>query len=158
MKLIVISDSHGHIVNLKIVMGFAKKYGVSAVVHAGDWNSLESVETVLSFGIPLYTVLGNADIRPEVIEILKEKSKKFDENFLILNLDGKKIGVTHKESNNKKFFLGKKLDLIINGHFHSISELEIDGTKVIRPGAIIKGNNFAVYDTYSGKIEFVEDE
>jgi len=50
MKILVISDSHGNLSNLKHVMGFAKKLNIDAVIHAGDWNTIESVETVLSFG------------------------------------------------------------------------------------------------------------
>ena len=55
-------------------MGFAKNIKMGAVIHAGDWNNAESVEIVLSFGIPLYTVLGNADIDPKIKEKLKSKS------------------------------------------------------------------------------------
>jgi putative phosphoesterase len=163
MKVLVISDSHGHISNLKHVMGFAKKYKIDAVIHCGDWNTLESVETVLSFGIPLYTVLGNADIHEDVINNLKRmhhsvgKSKNFGEQFLILELGKRKIGITHKPSDNKKFFGGKKLDVIFNGHKHSKDESIVNNVKIIRPGALINGNNFAIYDTDSDKIEFIED-
>ncbi len=157
MKVLVISDSHGNLVNLKHILNFAKKYGISGVIHAGDWNTSASVETVSSFKIPLYTVLGNADVAPEVVKKLKNMSKKFAEDFLILNLDGRNIGITHKPSDNKKYFLNEKLDLIINGHLHSKYESIETPVKIIRPGAIIQGSNFAVYDTASDKIEFVED-
>jgi putative phosphoesterase len=158
MKILIISDSHGNISNLAHVMGFAKKIGISAVIHAGDWNTVESVETVLSFGIPLYTVLGNADIHEDLINNLKLKSKNFGEDYLTIELGGRKIGVTHKPSNNKKFFSDKKLDIIINGHLHSKYESVKSNVRIIRPGAIIKGNNFAVYDTAIDRVEFVEDE
>jgi len=138
-------------------MGFAKKLNIDAVIHAGDWNTIESVETVLSFGIPLYTVLGNADVRPEVIEKLKTKAKRFDQEFLIVSLGGRKIGITHKPSNNKKYFPGKKLDLIINGHLHSKYESVETPIKIIRSGAIVNGNNFAVYETINDEVEFIED-
>ena len=158
MKLLIISDSHGNIVNLKHVMGFTKKIEAGAVIHCGDWNTLESVETVLSFGIPLYTVLGNADIHKDVTQKLKVKSQKFSEDFLEPELDGRKIGITHKPSDVKKFFGGKKLDIIFTGHWHSKDESIINGIKIVRPGAIINGNNFAVYDTTTNRVEFVEDE
>jgi putative phosphoesterase len=158
MKVLVISDSHGNIANLKHVLGFAKKVGVSAVIHAGDWNTLESVDAVLSFGIPLYTVLGNADIDERLAISFQRLGKgHFSEDFLEIELGGRKIGITHKPSNNKKYFLNKKLDLIINGHLHSKYESMETPVKIIRSGAIINGNNFAIYDTDSGKIEFIED-
>jgi putative phosphoesterase len=157
MKVLVISDSHGNLVNLNHVLGFAKKYGVTAVIHAGDWNTIESVETVISFGIPLYTVAGNAEVREEVTKKLKVKSKKFSKDFLEIELDEKKIGITHKPSNNKKFFGEKRLDIIFNGHMHSRDESIVNGTKIVRPGAIINGNNFAIYDTKTNRVEFVAD-
>lgn len=162
MKLLVISDSHGNIANLKHVMGFAKKIKVAAVLHAGDWDTIESVEVVLSFEIPLYTVLGNADIHEDVIQKLKVKSEKFDEDFLEFELGGRKIGVVHKIKNLE---LGiSDLDIIFTGHYHSKDDRTINGIRVVRPGAIIKGNNFAIYnvvethDTASDKIEFIEDD
>lgn len=158
MKILIISDSHGNIVNLNHVMGFAKKYGVSSIIHAGDWNNLESVETVLSYGIPLYAVLGNADIDPTIGKQLRMKSEKFDENFLIFKIGGRTIGITHKPSNNTEYFLDTKLDLIINGHLHSKYESKETQIKIIRPGAIITGNNFAIFDTGSNRVEFIEDD
>jgi predicted phosphodiesterase len=139
-------------------MGFAKKIGVSAIIHAGDWNTIEAVEEVLSSGIPLYTVLGNADIHLEVTKMLKTKSKIFSEEFLEFELDGRKIGVTHKPSDLKKYFEGKKLDIIFCGHIHSKDESIVAGVKVVRPGAIINGNNFVIFDTDKNKIEFVKDD
>ncbi|PIP57073.1 YfcE family phosphodiesterase, partial [Candidatus Woesebacteria bacterium CG22_combo_CG10-13_8_21_14_all_45_10] len=37
MKIVVISDSHGNIANLKHVLGFAKKIKAEAIIHCGDW-------------------------------------------------------------------------------------------------------------------------
>jgi hypothetical protein len=164
MKILIISDSHGNIANLKHVLGFAEKIKVDAVIHCGDWNTIESVETVLSFRIPLYTVLGNADIHEGVIQKLKKsaslrgKSQKFSEDFLDIRMGGRKIGITHKPSGVKKFFEGKKLDIIFTGHRHSKDESIVNGIKVVRPGAVINGNNFAVYDTVTNRVEFIEDD
>ena len=112
MKILIISDSHGNLVNLNHVLGFANNYRITAVIHAGDWNTVEAVHTVLSFGIPLYTVLGNADIRPEVIQTLRGKSIKFGNDFLEFRLGERTVGLTHKPSNNRKYFSDKKLDII----------------------------------------------
>ena len=158
MKILVISDSHGNIVNLKHVMGFAKKFGVSAVIHAGDWNTIESVETILSFGIPVYTVLGNADVSQGMVNRVQRLGKQhFGQDFLEFELGGKRIGITHKPSNNKKFFSGKNPDIIFNGHLHSKYESVKGDVKIVRPGAVINGNNFAIYDTATNRVEFVED-
>lgn len=157
MKILIISDSHGHIANLKHVVGFAKKYKVNGIIHAGDWDTSTAVEVVRLSGIPFYTVLGNADIHSELVTDLRNNAKKFGENFLIVNLGGRNIGITHKPSDNKKYFGGKKLDLIINGHYHSPYESVETPVKMIRPGAIIIGINFAIYDTVKNKVEFINE-
>jgi len=156
MKVLIISDSHGHIANLKLVMGFAKKYKVGAVIHCGDWDNLDSVKTVLSFGIPLYTVLGNADIDSEIEEFLKFNTKKFAPDFLKFELDGRRIGVTHKVKAEDDRF--EKLDVVFSGHYHSSESKMINFLTYVRPGAIINGVNFAVYETETNVVEFIKDK
>jgi len=158
MKILIISDSHGNLANLKHVLGFAKNIKMGAVIHAGDWNNIDSVETVLSFGIPLYTVLGNADIDPEVKEKLKSKSEEFGEDFLKVELGKKKIGITHKPSDVKKYFTENSVDIVFCGHFHSKDESMVNGIKVVRGGALENSVNFAIYNTVTSDLEFIKDE
>jgi putative phosphoesterase len=148
MKILVISDSHGHIANLKHVMGFGKKIGVKAIVHCGDWDNIESIETVLSFEIPLYTVMGNADVNEDIEEYIKFNAKKFE-------LDGRKIGIKHKVKIDDQF---ENLDIVFSGHYHSKEEKMINFTKFVRPGALINGNNFAIYETANNEVEFIEED
>lgn len=155
MKVLVISDSHGNIANLKAVMEIGKKIGAKAVIHCGDWNTVESVETVLSFGIPLYTVMGNADIEEGMEEFLISNSKKFEPNLLQFKIDGRKISVIHNVKNQESR-IGNQ-DIVFSGHFHSKDETEINFVKFVRPGALINGINFAVYETVSGTIDFVNE-
>lgn len=157
MKILIIGDSHGHIANLEHIMGFAKKYEIDVIIHAGDWDTSTSVEVVRLSGISFYTVLGNADVDSELIADMKHKAKGFGENYLIVSLGGRNIGITHKPSDNKKYFGGKKLDLIINGHYHFPYESVETPVKMIRPGATVAGINFAVYDTVKNKVEFIQE-
>lgn len=148
MKIIVIGDSHGNISNLKHVMGFAKNIDAKAIVHTGDWNNLQSFETVSSYDIPLYTCLGNADIAPDIKDMLQNKVQ--------FEIDGIKIGVIHKLTNSEIEFLKGK-DMVFTGHYHSQKEWEISGTRIIRPGALENDINFAVFDTKTKMVEFVHD-
>jgi len=155
MKVLVISDSHSNISNLKHVMGFAKKIKAKAVIHCGDWNNPISVDAVTNFNIPLYSVIGNADISAEIRRNLILKSEGFSEDFLKFELDGVKIGITHKPSDIRKYFDVSELDVVFCGHLHSKDESSINGVKVIRPGALETTVNFAVYDTETNTIEFI---
>lgn len=149
MKILVISDSHGQLANLKHVLGFAQKSGVKAIIHCGDWDNWEMVEEILKWKVPLYTVLGNADIEP--------KLQNFSGEYLNLKLGGKKIGVVHRPADIKKYFTPGEVNVVFCGHLHSPDDQIVFGIRVVRPGALIKGINFAIYDTMSDQIEFFQD-
>lgn len=146
MKIVVISDSHGNIANLKHVMGFAKKVKAGAIIHCGDWNNIETVNIVLQCRIPVYGVLGNADIDDEV------KSKFKD--FLELKIDGRKIGVVHSFSS--RLISGiESPSIVFCGHKHRQQEYVRSGIKIVNPGALEHNISFAVYDTDTNKVEFL---
>ena len=147
MKIIVIADSHGNIANLKHVMEFGKKIKVGAVIHCGDWDNVKAVETVLLSGIPLYTVLGNADIDPKIAKKLEVKSKKFTQNYLEFELDNKRIGVVH----NVDFL--PKVDILFCGHSHK----QYKKDNIVNPGALEYGINFAIFDTKTDELEFIHE-
>ena len=149
MKVIVISDSHGNIANLKHVIGFAKKIDAKAVIHCGDWNNVEAVDVARSSDIPLYSILGNADIDPEI-------GKKIKRVYLEFRFGGKKIGIAHKIEDLE--LVDNDLDIAFCGDEHRQYEKVVNGVRVVNPGALENGINFAVYDTASDKIEFVNDE
>ena len=157
MKILVIGDSHGNIANLKHVMGFAKHIKVKAVIHTGDWNNLKSSETVFNYNIPIYTVQGNADIDPKLISKLKIRSEKFSEYFLKFKIGGVKIGVVHRFAKDQQL-MAKGYSVVFTGHYHSQKEWEIDGVKIIRPGALENGINFAIFDTKTKMVEFVRQD
>lgn len=145
MKLLVIGDSHGNIANIKHVMGFAKKINAGAVIHTGDWDNVETIKTVLEYKIPLFSVLGNADIDPNF---------KFKE-FLEINLDKNKIYIIHKLLKSDKRYLSK--DIVFTGHYHSQKVWYTNGVKVIRPGALENNVNFAIFDTKTKMVEFIHE-
>lgn len=156
MKLLIISDSHGNIANLKHVMGFGKKIGARAVVHCGDWNNIKSVETVLSYNIPLYSVLGNADINKDVENLLVSEAEGFNEKFLSFVLGGKKVGVIH----NIKYLppvIGA-LDIIFFGHWQKQVDKIQNSVRMVNPGALENDVNFAVYDTDTGKVQLINGQ
>lgn len=142
MKVIVISDSHGNIANLKHVMGFAKNIKAGAVIHCGDWDNVVAVETVASYKIPPYSVLGNADIDPKIAKI-------FNRTYLELKLDGRRVGVVHKVQDA----VFNNQDIIFCGHTHKQEKKD----KVVNPGALEHSINFVIYDTETNKVEFINE-
>ncbi len=148
MKIIIISDSHGNVANLKLVAGFAKKIKAGAIIHCGDWDNLKSVEEIYSYKIPVCGVLGNADIDPRIAKIVNDQ-------WLKVNLGGRKIGIIH---DFKHFSLDiRSLDILFCGHRHLKSEGIINGVKVVSPGALHSVKpSFAVYETDTNRVEFFD--
>lgn len=155
MKILIISDSHGNIVNLKHVMGFAKKINTSAIIHCGDWDNVVAIKTVLEYEIPLYSVLGNADIDPEIDERLSDMAKKFTRTFLEIKLGGRTIGMIHNIGDLRLRNLS--LDIIFFGDDHMQRETIKDGIRIVNPGALENDINFAVYETKTNKVEFINE-
>ncbi len=155
MKIVVIGDSHGNITNIKLVLGFARKIKAEAIIHCGDWDNLKSVEEILSSGIPVYAVLGNADIDGLMTKNLKLKAKKFDENFLKFEIGGRKIGIVHDFNHLVSNI--KYLDILFCGHRHFKSEKTINETKIVSPGALHSiEQSFVIYDTETNGVEFFD--
>lgn len=156
MKILIVSDSHGHIANLKAAIEIGKKADIKAIIHCGDWDDLATFRAAQSSGLPIYSVLGNADVDSDLEDALRFECKKYDPYLLKLEFEGKKIGIIHRiDLKNEKLYDFK---IIFSGHYHSKEEKIVNWTKFVRPGALINGINFAIYETMSGTIEFVNEE
>lgn len=155
MKILIISDSHSHITNIKAAMEIGVKARSEAVIHCGDWDDIKSVETVLSYNLPLYTILGNADINSDMESYLRLNAKKFEPDYLKVTIDGRKIGITHQVRKDDGRHEG--LSVIFSGHYHSAEEKMVNFTKFIRPGALINGINLAIYETETNDVQFIKD-
>lgn len=155
MKIVVISDSHSNIANLKYVLGFAKKIKAKAIIHCGDWDNLKVVDEVLSSDIPLYAVLGNADVDERIANRLQRLGENFRKDYLEFELGGRRIGVIHDFNHLVSSI--EYLSILFCGHQHRQMVKMADRVKVISPGALhsIKPS-FVVYDTETNGIEFFD--
>jgi len=153
VKILVIGDSHGNVANLKHVMGFAKKIGITQVIHTGDWNNIKSVNAVVESDVEsLAAVVGNADIDEDMQKLKKDFLKAFKDS-MELYLDGRRIYITHRFKKDDNNHIGK--DIVFTGHYHSQKVWEQDGVKIVRPGALEKDINFVIYDTKTNDVELI---
>lgn len=158
MKILVLSDSHGNIVRLKHVVGYADSSGVSAIIHCGDWDNVEAVLTMKNAEIPVYGVLGNADVDPSILVSLRKANINFDIGFLKLTLDGENIGVCHFPGKLESAIKSQSYDVLFHGHTHKKKDKLFGKTRVVNPGALQKTPtpSFAIYNTDNGVAEFVD--
>jgi len=89
-------------------------------------------------------------------ELLKFKCKRFEPNFLKLTIDGQKIGITHQMT-ERQMPKAESLNVVFSGHYHSKEEKMVNFTTFVRPGALINGLNFVVYETINNKVEFFSE-
>lgn len=149
MKILVIGDSHGNIANLRHVMGFGKFIKADAVIHTGDWSNVKSLMTVFNYNLPLYTVLGNADIDPILIRKLKLLSTEFSEKCLNLMIDDKRICIIHNIKHLKED--ASNFDIVFCGHRHR----QLKENNIVSPGALENDINFVVFDTLTNSVELI---
>lgn len=174
MKILVLSDSHGNIVRLKHAIGYANAQKSDAIIHCGDWDNAEAVLTMQNAEIPVYGVLGNADVDPQMVPSLRNANVIFTgafTDFLKLDLGGRSIGVCHFPPSSRSAGLrrGKPLqdalesgqyDILFHGHTHKKKDKLLGKTRVVNPGALQKTPtpSFAVYDTEMNSVDFVDVE
>lgn len=160
MRILVISDSHDNIVRLKHCVGFANTSKLDAIIHCGDWSSPVAVETMRDAEIPIYGVLGNADVNPQMVPSLRNANVNFDVDFLKLDLEGCSIGVCHFPGKLEDAIKSQEYDVLFHGHTHKKKDKLFGKTRVVNPGALQKTlvPSFAVYDTGSNTVEFVDLE
>ena len=158
MKILVLSDSHGNIVRLKHVVGHANSSGVGSIIHCGDWDNAESVLTMKNAEIPVYGVLGNADVDPQIVPSLRNANVNFSTDFLKLELGGRNIGVCHFPGKLETAIKSQEYDVLFHGHTHKKKDKMFGRTKVVNPGALQKTPtpSFAVYDTEMNSIDFID--
>ena len=145
MRILVLSDSHGH---LSRVMEIYNKTRCEAVIFLGD--GLKDAQDLykISGSVPVYMVCGNCDFfaggTPDT---------------QLLELEGRRVLITHGHRQNvKSGLLGLKsqalrshADIVLFGHTHQSLLTEQDGLLLANPGAASCGK-YAVL-TLNGKIE-----
>lgn len=165
MKVIIISDSHDNIVRLKHVIGFAKECKAGAIIHCGDWNTPLAVKQfesdLIGFAgvkIPVFGVLGNADIDPRMQQVLKEVNINFNASFSKLEFDGKFVGVSHYPTLLEEMVQKEKFDIGFCGHTHQRRKWNFKDTPLMNVGALHRTNepSFVVYDTESDVVEIID--
>lgn len=158
MRILVISDSHGNIERLKHVYDFAKGAGLDAIIHCGDWDTPDAVKIAKEVDMPIYGVLGNADIDPAIPASLKSADVIFNSDFLKLELGGRRIGVCHFPGKLKDAVMSQEYDALFHGHTHRRKNKVEGKTLVVNPGALhrTRESSFAIYDTDKNAVEFVD--
>lgn len=146
MKIGVVSDTHGHILNAQAAARMLEALDVAAVLHCGDIGSPQ-VPAVFSKW-PTHYVLGNVDHYEDELysAAVAAAGGTFHARFADLTLAGKRIAVLHSDD-AKRFRLtiaSGGYDLVCYGHTHEAEQHQEGKTLVLNPGALYRASKHQI--------------
>lgn len=148
MRILILSDSHGNIWNMKLAVERTKP---DQIIHLGDhFRDGEALKEAYPL-LPVAQVIGNCD--------LYDFSARGGKDQLILTLDGHRIMLCHGHRYHVKSSLlslsyaarEAEAELCLFGHTHIPHLEQLDGSTLLNPGSI-GGGDFAVAETDDGKL------
>ena len=148
MKILVISDTHGELDNVKQILDIAKKENVNLVIHLGD--DVKDVEILEKEGLNVVKV-------PGVFEDIYRKPET--KRRIVLELHDLKLLLSHTDTRHENDLpsdidpqeaLSKgEVQVLLHGHTH-IPKIELRGDKlIINPGHLKKSDKKGYPPTYA---------
>lgn len=136
----VISDTHIPLDITELPANLLHEFATfDAIIHAGDFVTLEVLRILQALGPQVYAVYGNLDGYDLRCELPKQR---------IEELGGKRIGITHgwgppirlQERVRQRF---ESVDMVVFGHSHIPCVEEIGGIIMLNPGSIAMNRHHA---------------
>ena len=149
MKALVLSDSHGHMDNIRKVLG--KERNVDMVIHLGDILTQAGEFLGMCEGMPIL-VRGNCDFFSDA------------PYATVFNIGPKRVFATHghlygvKYSYDRLYYAAyeQKCDIALFGHTHEAMLAEDEKVTLFNPGSISMPRRYKDKPTY-GIIEVNEE-
>jgi putative phosphoesterase len=150
MRIGVVSDTHGHVLNAQAAARMLESLDVEAVLHCGDIGSPQ-VPPVFSRW-PTHYVLGNVDHYDDesLSDAVGNAGGTFHSRFADLQLGGRRIALLHSDDGRKfdEVKTSGEYDLVCYGHTHVAEQHREGKTLVLNPGALqrAKVHQIAIVD------------
>ena len=155
MKVAIISDIHENFHNLILALQEMEKQGVKQILCLGDLINPGIAKILANQSIPVFMIWGNND--GDKVEITLASKRAGSQltvsvrTYDFIELDGKKIFMTHYEDLALPMAQSDLYDVVLFGHNHQLSSEKINNCWVINPGELAasktKKATFAIYDT-----------
>jgi putative phosphoesterase len=149
MRILVVSDTHGHAEQLKFVR---KKTGaIDILIHAGDIEGQEDYIRKL-FDCPLFMVAGNNDWGSG---LKRELTFQIDD-FRIFLTHGNRYGVSLGTERLLAEAEARRVDICVFGHTHRPTLFKKNNITMMNPGSIAYPRQIGRKPTY-GLIDIDEN-
>lgn len=169
MHIAILSDTHDHTDRLRQALDIIKQKNITRAFHLGDLCSPFIVKQLADSSLQWHCVWGNNDgDRLMCSHLAGENVTLSDNDFLELEVEGKRIFLTHYPEVARLAALSGRFDAVFYGHNHTASQEIIAhqscegkaATLLVNPGessGVRFGKPcFAIYDTESNSIEQIE--
>ena len=161
MKIAIISDIHENIHNLVLALEEIEKKKAEKILFLGDFINNGVAKVLAASKIPVFAVWGNNDGDKVAITktSLKEGSnmEMADEHYDSIELDGKKLFLTHYPVIAKSMAKSGDYDAVFYGHNHLKNKEKIGDCLVLNPGELSAHKTgeatYAIYDTKTNDAE-----
>ena len=165
MKVAIISDIHDNAHNLVLTLEKINDYqDVEKIIFLGDYCGAAISRLLLSNPIPVFAIWGNNDgDKCLITKFSMEKDSNLEvgfETFDVINLDNRKIFLTHFPMLAKPMCKSGEFDAVFYGHDHTKNKEIINDCLLINPGEVggykTGVSTFAIYDTKTNDAEIIE--
>ena len=164
MKIAIVSDSHDNFHNLTLFFNDVVNHNVEKILFLGDFINAGIAKHFAHFQIPTFAIFGNND--GELVGITKVALKEGSNlevgfsTFDILEIDGRKLFLTHYPILARPMAKSKDFDAVFYGHNHLKHQEMIGNCLMLNPGEIsahkTKIASYAVYDTKTNSAQIYE--
>ncbi len=167
MKVAIMSDIHDNFHNLILVLKKIKKNkDIKKIIFLGDFINNGIAKILAGSDIPVHAIWGNNDGDKSVLikTSLSPKSNLAiaDNVYDFLEIEGRKIFITHYPDIAKPMAKSGEFDAVFYGHNHIKNKDRIGDCLVVNPGEISGHKNsqisFAIYDTEKNNADIIEVE
>jgi uncharacterized protein len=141
MRIGVVSDTHGHVVNTLAAIRLLESLEVVQVLHCGDIGTTEIPPLFKPW--PTDFVFGNCDFaKDELTEAIHDAGKTCHGAFGDLEIASRRVALIHSDDHRKfhEVIRSGIYDLVCYGHSHVAKIEEVGRTMVLNPGALYRAN------------------
>jgi len=158
MRFGLLADSHGRQRTTAEAVRLLLQAGAERLIHLGDFETTSVIDELV--GHDATGVLGNCDYPPELmLRHARHVGVLLEPQHLTLEAEGKRLLATHGHLNAVVVqAMADRVDYLLHGHTHELSDERIGPTRVICPGALSRARRYtaAVLDTSADSLEVIE--
>jgi len=149
MRIGVISDTHGHVLNTQAAVRMLSSLEVEVVLHCGDIGTTEIPR--LMKPLPVHFVFGNCDYDEVLLRLaISQAGLVSHGRFGDIELGGRRIALLHSDDARKfqRVCTSNEYDLVCYGHTHRAEQHRQGRTLVLNPGALYRAtpHSLAIVD------------